>query len=121
MYRFPATDTMRVADRRGRARPDGGLLDLGEEAEQLALLAGGERCGDQLAFACVQRWQELVDDLLGVGGDADEELAPVAGVRQAPDEAALWEGAEQGRHAAGGDEQALGDHRRLRRLGRPPR
>jgi hypothetical protein len=72
MYRFPATDTMRVADRRGRARPDGGLLDLGEEAEQLALLAGGERCGDQLVFACVERWQELVDDLLGVGGDADE-------------------------------------------------
>ena len=47
------------------------------------------------------------------------ELAPVDGVRQAPDEAALWEGVEQGRHAAGGDEQAFGDHRRLRRLGRP--
>lgn len=119
MYRFPATDTMRVAYRRGRVRPDGGLLDLGEEAEQLALLAGGERCEDQLVFACVQRWQELVDDLLGVWGDVDEELAPVAGVRQAPDEAAPLEGVEQGRHAACGDEQAFGDHRRLQRLAGP--
>jgi len=96
MYRFPATGTMRVAYRRGRARPDGGLLDLGGEAEQLALLAGGERCGDQLVFACVQRWQELIDDLLGVWGDVDEELAPVAGVRQAPDEAALFGGCRAG-------------------------
>ena len=100
----------------GPSPPDGGLLDLGEEAEQLALLAGGERCGDQLAFACVQRWQELVDDQLGVRGDVDEELAPVAGVRQAPDEAALLEGVEQGGHAARRDEQALGNYRRLQRL-----
>jgi hypothetical protein len=41
------------------------LLDLGDEAEEFALLAGRERARDHFAFAQVERKQELVEDCLG--------------------------------------------------------
>jgi hypothetical protein len=34
--------------------PDGGLLELGDETEELALFAGGERIGHHVAFAGVE-------------------------------------------------------------------
>jgi hypothetical protein len=92
------------------------MLDLGDEEEELALFADGERVGDHVTFAGVERGQELVEDRLGSWGDVHEEFAPVVGVGHALYEPAPFEGVEDRCRGAGGDEDALRDHRWLQRM-----
>ena len=72
--------TSPAVDGWGSGGSDGGLLDLGDEPEEVALFAGSERIGHHAAFAGVQGRQELVDDLLGLRGDLDEKFAAVIGM-----------------------------------------
>jgi hypothetical protein len=92
------------------------VLDLGDEAKQFVLLAGGERGGDHVAFACMQGRDQLVEDGLCVRSDVDEELAAVGGVRHALYESSSFEGVEDRGHGARRDEHSFGDHRRFERL-----
>lgn len=71
------------------------MLDFGDESEKFALLFGGERGGDDLVFAGVERGEKLVEDCLGGGGDVDEELAAILRVWLAAYEASLLEVVEQ--------------------------
>lgn len=101
---------------RVRSRPGCRVLELRDESEELTLLVRGEGGGDHVAFARVERWEQLVDDRLGGGGDVDEQLATVSGMGEASDQASLLEVVEQRRHRARGDEEPLGDHGRLERF-----
>ena len=92
------------------------MLDFGDEVEELALFAGGERVGDHFAFAGVERGEELVEDCLGGWGDVHEEFAAVVGVGHALYEPTFFEGVENRGHGAGRDEETLGDHRRFQWL-----
>src|SRR3954452_14957835 len=74
-----------------RLRFDGGALDLRDEPQEFLLFFGGERGGHHVAFTCMERWEQFADDRSGGGGDVDEELAAVLGVRQAAYQASLFE------------------------------
>jgi len=100
----------------GRARVDGGVLDLGDEAKKVVLLAGGEGGGDHVAFACVEGREKLVEDGLCIRSDVDEELAAIAGMGHASDESASFERVEEGGHRARRDEHSFGDDRRFERF-----
>jgi hypothetical protein len=91
-------------------------LELRDEPQQLALLVRGESSGDHVALARMERWEKLVDDRFGGGGDIDEELAAIVRVGLASYQGSLLEVVEQRCHRTRGDDESLGDHCRLERL-----
>ena len=79
----------------GSLSREGGVLNLGDGSEQSALLGLGEGGCHHVTFAGVQRWEQILDDGPGGGGDVDEELAAILRVGLSPDEATPLEVVEQ--------------------------
>jgi hypothetical protein len=76
--------------------------------QQLCPFGGGEGGQDALLDGADAR-EYLVGGGAAVGGDLDQHAAPVGGVGDAADPAAVLEQVERGGHGRGGDEDTVAD------------
>src|SRR5271166_1196115 len=82
--------------------------DLGKQVQQLCPFAGGQG-GQDAPLDGADPGEQLVGGGAAVGGDLDQDAAPVARVGDAADPAAVFEQVERGRHGGRGDQDPVAD------------
>jgi hypothetical protein len=89
--------------------------DFGEHVQQVCPFVGGEG-GQDAPLDGADAGEQLINDSAAVGGDLDQHAAPVAGVGDAADPAAVFKKVEGRRHGGRRDENPVADLRGGQRL-----